>query len=776
MATTRPHLGPLVAVAALSAATAVGLTRVFAHSAWLAPVLVAALAPVVITWYAVAYRWSARAFAIVIFYSAVWWSAIVVNPHRTVLGIVPTPPGLVVWLHGIFAAPHVLRTAVVPVPPVGHTLELAVFAFWIAAAGTAWSAAKHDGVLIALLPSFALFVTIASLGKGAYVATTTLWCAAAGAFLLVQHADAVLRARTGFQAVAAHRSRLLSGGATAAVLAIMFGAIVGPRLPEASSAGLLDYRGHGGGSSQIVDISPLLGIGDQLRQPKPVQLFTVTASTQARWRLMALDQFNGAYWGLHETTTTTSIPADSGPHLAGVQHTPVIQQYAIGPMGGKFLPAAYRADGAPDLSNLVVIPDSATLVVNDENHQGLDYAVTSSLVGASPTTLRQAPPVDTRDPVIAQNLQLPSTFAPRISDEAKRIVADAHATTEYDKALALQNYFRDPKRFTYDQNVNLSESTNAMEDFLFNVRRGFCEQFAGTYAAMARAVGLPTRVAVGFQPGAVVKQGTNADGSQVLTYSVTTKEAHAWPEVYFPEVGWIAFEPTPGHYDYDSPGDPNGTRVNAPPYVAGGGTGTSGTGSTTTVAPTTVPPNNGSSGSAGQKPPPGRLDINTPSATGAEKHDGGAVSLWILIPAILVAALALAVAMIALLQRSRRWRRAHAPTTRARVAGAWTQATEDLARRDIRRRPAATLVEFALREAPAAGAGAAGPPLLELAQLQTRAMYSVDEPATDDADRAWACADQVGQALRAETPRRERIRQMFGLSPRRRRKRAFRFS
>ena len=122
------------------------------------------------------------------------------------------------------------------------------------------------------------------------------------------------------RAVAAHRSRLLSGGATAAVLAILFGAIVGPRLPEASSAGLLDYRGHGGGSSQIVDISPLLGIGDQLRQPKPVQLFTVTASTQARWRLMALDQFNGAYWGLPETTTTSSIPADSGPHLANVQH------------------------------------------------------------------------------------------------------------------------------------------------------------------------------------------------------------------------------------------------------------------------------------------------------------------------------------------------------------------------------------------------------------------------------------------------------------------------
>ncbi len=655
MATTRPHLGPLLAVAALSAATALGLTRVFAHAAWLAPMLVAAIMPVVITACAVVYRWSACAFAIAVFYGGMWWSAFVVFPDRTVLKIVPTPPGLGVWLRGILDAPHVLRTAVVPVPPLGHALELALLALWMATAGVAWSAVKHDGVLIALLPHFALFIAIASLGKGPYVVTTTLWCAAAGAFLLVQHADSVLRARTGFQAATAHRSRLLSGGAFAAVCALVFGALVGPRLPDAGSAPLLDYKGlgHGDGATQIVDISPLVGIRDKLNQPKPTALFEVTSTNEARWRLMALDDFDGSYWGLRETATTSSLPPIGPATLPGVRHETVGQAYAIGPMAGKFLPAAYQAFGAPDLSNLVVIPDSATLVVPDENHNGLHYAVSSALLGASPATLRVAPPVDSRDPLEARNLELPASFSPRVRAEAERIVQGA--TTEYDKARRLQDYFRDPKRFRYDQGVDLSESTNAMVDFLFSVRRGFCEQFAGTYAAMARAIGLPTRVAVGFQPGNPVRQGVNADDSEVTTYSVTTREAHAWPEVYFPHVGWVAFEPTPGRYDYDSPGDPSGTRAGAPPYSPGGPQAGS---STTTVVPTTVASNNGST--PGRSPNlPDRLQINPPGSTSPSRRSrADQTNLWLLVPAILLGALAATVGLIMLLRRARRWRRA----------------------------------------------------------------------------------------------------------------------
>jgi transglutaminase-like putative cysteine protease len=565
---------------------------------------------------------------------------------------------------------------------------------------------------------------------------------------------------------------VLTGGAFAAVIALAFGALVGPRLPDAEGAALLNWKhtlGHGGQDTEIVDISPLVGIGDKLRQPKPTKLFDVQATHEARWRLMALDNFDGSYWGLQPVKAESTLSPISGPQLPNVTHEQVTQTYAIGPMSGKFLPAAYQAVGKPQIPNLHVLRASATLIVANENHEGLTYSVTSELVGATPATLEAAPKVDPNDPVIAHNLELPSNLDKRVTDLAKRVAGNG---SEYDRARRLQDFFRDPKYFKYDPNVQLSESSNAIYDFLFTVRRGFCEQFAGTYAAMARAVGLPTRVAVGFQRGSVISQADNVNGPAVTTYQVTTKDAHAWPEVYFPKVGWIAFEPTPGHYDYASPDDPNGTHAEAPPQSDG----PQPPGVSTTTSPTTTVPDNSGTPKSSKLPD---IELNPPKNGGAGTghSSSGRGGLWWLIPALFAFALAAVVISVAALQRVRRWRREHAATTRARVDGAWTQATEDLARRDIRRRPAATLVEFALREAPAAGAGAAGPPLLELAQLQTQAMYAVAEPSAEDADRAWECADRVSAAVRAETPPRERFRQRFGLSPRRGgRKRRFRFT
>src|SRR5207245_1146447 len=107
--------------------------------------------------------------------------------------------------------------------------------------------------------------------------------------------------------------------------------------------------------------------------------------------------------------------------------------------------------------------------------------------------------------------------------------------TEYDKALALQNYLRNPP-FVYSTNTTLSHSERAIEEFLFNTKKGYCEQFSGSYAVLARSIGLPTRIAVGFTAG-------SAEGD---TFKVLNEHAHAWPEVFFPNVGWVAFEPTPG--------------------------------------------------------------------------------------------------------------------------------------------------------------------------------------------------------------------------------------
>jgi hypothetical protein len=118
------------------------------------------------------------------------------------------------------------------------------------------------------------------------------------------------------------------------------------------------------------------------------------------------------------------------------------------------------------------------------------------------------------------------------------------------------------------------------------------------------------------------------------------------------------------------------------------------------------------------------------------------------------------------------WRRSshrrHDPDTRRRVLGAWNEALEGLAAAGIVRRPSATSLEFALRQAPALGAGAAGPPLMSLARLHTAALYSSEAPSVEDADEAWSEVDAISNALRASTPRSKRLRARWAaLLPRR---------
>ena len=100
--------------------------------------------------------------------------------------------------------------------------------------------------------------------------------------------------------------------------------------------------------------------------------------------------------------------------------------------------------------------------------------------------------------------------------------------------VALQDWFR--TEFTYSTDVPDGHGNSAIESFLEN-RVGYCEQFAGTFAAMARSLGIPARVAVGFTQGEQQDDGT---------YVVLGRNAHAWPEVWFDGYGWVPFEPTPG--------------------------------------------------------------------------------------------------------------------------------------------------------------------------------------------------------------------------------------
>lgn len=183
--------------------------------------------------------------------------------------------------------------------------------------------------------------------------------------------------------------------------------------------------------------------------------------------------------------------------------------------------------------------DAATLdVVSPEaDPRGMSYHVEAVDVQVDPARLRAAPePGADLDPM----RDLPAG----LGDALGRYLDEAAGTagTGFDRALALQSWLRRGGGFVVDRDVaDAGSSAEAVLAFLRD-RRGHSEQYAAAMAVLARGLGIPARVAVGFRPGE-----RQTDGS----YVVTAHDAHAWPELYFEGTGWIPFQPTPPDPDRD---------------------------------------------------------------------------------------------------------------------------------------------------------------------------------------------------------------------------------
>ncbi len=247
---------------------------------------------------------------------------------------------------------------------------------------------------------------------------------------------------------------------------------------------------------------------------------------------------------------------------------------------------------------------------------------------------------------------------------------------------------------------------------------------------------------MGYQPGQY-----GADG----LFHVTNRNAHAWPEVWIDGAGWIPFEPTPAFKEPTL-----GLGTGGPSDVAPRATTTTGPASPSTTVRPTTPLSFGPGGGGNvrvQAPPPAT------SRHRAVRHAATVVALALGTLAA-VALLALTGAAVALRLRTRR--RKHDRDPRARVLGAWAEALDVLATAGVQPRPSATAMEFALRHAPARGAGDAGPPLIELARLQSAAMFAPEPPPASAATAAWQQVDAIRAAVRHAVARSTRWRRRLG--------------
>ncbi len=134
---------------------------------------------------------------------------------------------------------------------------------------------------------------------------------------------------------------------------------------------------------------------------------------------------------------------------------------------------------------------------------------------------------------VEKYLEVPLTVPERVKELAKEVTQGME--TPYDKAKALESYLR---TFPYTTTVTKAPPERDVVDyFLFELKKGYCDHFSTAMVVMARSVGVPARVAVGYATGSLEPEAGE--------YVVLEKDAHAWVEVYFAEYGWIEFEPTP---------------------------------------------------------------------------------------------------------------------------------------------------------------------------------------------------------------------------------------
>ncbi len=584
------------------------------------------------------------------------------------------------------------QVAVAPVEYVGGWALLATI-------GTAFVVLSSDVFAFrahargeALVPGAVLFVFVAALGADRHRVALALALVGAG-FL----AAALLRmrfAQTPRTVLGRARSPLsiTIPAAVAAGAVVVLGAwVIGPRLPGAHAEALVDTSHDSGGVTEVP--SPLVDIRSRLVNRAATELFVVTADAPSYWRVSGLSEFDGRTWSLPDRSLEGVSGALSEAAPGSTQNA---QEIVISALSGELLPSAAEPVAASG-EGLRWAAETSTLVrVDRDFDEGDRFEVVSAMPNFTAEALRAATSANPPDPIY---WALPQDFPSSVSEAAATVTAGAPTT--YDSMLLLQNWFQ--TQFEYSLDVPGGHGNNAIEAFL-RQRVGYCEQFAGTFAAMARSIGVPARVAVGFTPGTEQPDGTRA---------VFGKNAHAWPEVWFDGLGWVPFEPTPGR---GAPGAEVHTGLPAaqddsipqPGQGAGGeAPATEGTVPPVEVIPEPLQdPEALAAAAANQRP----------SATHRFAGPGTrweVVSLVLLVPA----------ALLALPELVRRWRRRHPSADVARqVAVLWERALGAIQATGFRIDPTLTPVEQARAAAPRLPVAAR--PLRSLADVATAATYA----------------------------------------------------
>jgi transglutaminase-like putative cysteine protease len=604
---------------------------------------------------------------------------------ESIAGIVPTMTSLR-YLSSLASQGLAERTSAPPVTPIAGVILLAAGGIGLMAMATDLLAVRLRSPALAGLPLLVLYsVPITTNAAQSGIAAAIVFCVAVTGYLAMLAADGRERLRRWGRLVHVWQDsnddpasgpdtrRLAASGRRIGLAAVCLAIIIPALVPGVGLHPLFAgyHNGSGPGGPGVPLPSPLVKMNDQLRRASPETVLTYRTTYKdppdQYFQVFVLNYDPGsARFTLVTPQTGTAVSSSvlaAAPGLAAsTAATNARTRIKISPgVAGygsqlSFLPVPY----APET---VTVPGSwleaknTLMIYSAHSLSGLAYTVTSK--EAEPTYK----PATTLPKYVGRNyLTFPTGPSNDLLTLAKQITKGAD--TPLGKALALQSWFWSG-RFHYSLSVNLPDSTAGLVKFLFRTRSGFCQQFAFAMAGLARLVGIPSRIAVGYTAG--INEGNG-------TWKVTTADAHAWPELYLPGSGWVRFEPTPGG------GQGTATR---PRYGRATTSGGSSGGSTTPTTKGTAPTKTGATTS------PNRAHLRVPggstgTAPAAATANGSDSSLW-LIPVAVLALLLLVPRLARTVARRRRWHGAADAAGQAHAA--WLEFRDDLTDYGIGWRP-----------------------------------------------------------------------------------------
>lgn len=555
--------------------------------------------------------------------------------NEGVLGILPGPDSIAELGSVLQTSVEVVRTGVPPVPATQAVLCLVVIAIGLVAVlvdTLAVSAGTPAACGLVLLCVYAVPASLAD-------EMLPWW-----AFVLGAMSFAALLAVDG-----AHRHQLwrnrptvqgtnggLGGPSALVASSVAVALVAGATFTWIGTVGQLPGGENGGGGGGL-GLNPFTSLRGMLDRDGNVELFRVTGMDDDRARylramtLPVYDQ-NGGWRRDNERELPRGVPADGDlplppgalpadpDDIAEIRIEPVNSRDYWAPVAGVPLALSELPDG--------MRYDADSGMVYGESRRTLPaYFEQADLSEPTPEQLASDGLFTASDQISSIYLRADG-IRQSVVDLAQRLTAGK--TSTYLKVRAILDYFATTNGFRYDTETRAGSDESALDDFLFRSKIGFCEQFASAMGILLRAAKIPSRIAMGYTAGY-----QNGDYR-----TITTKNAHAWPEVYFPSAGWTTFDPTPLS---------DGTSYN-PPYASD--TGVSG--------PEDDPENPSQTSQAPTAPsaPTGTPEDGETTEAGAGGNDqqqqSTALWVWAAIAALVLAAVVLTAAVAAARGRPRR--------------------------------------------------------------------------------------------------------------------------